>query len=281
MKKITKRSVFTLFLPLLSLFGAFFLSDAAFAAVELARVNGKVITLEEFNKKYQALLPLYQAKTPSRQTVLEDLIKREVGVQEARRLKLDQDPEVQDEVNAVLYQALLKKQLTKDLEKIQITDTDARASYTKSPDIRTSHIFVAVAPGATKEEESIALKTLKDIQTRELSAGKSFSEVAQKFSEGIAAPMGGDIDYQSKAQLDPTYYNTALALRTPGKVSGIVRSQFGYHIIKLTAIRPWNEVDPAVVKQEIFNSRKQNVFDRYISGLRSKAQIQVKNDLVK
>lgn len=278
MKKITKRSVFALFLPLL---GSVLLCGTAFAAVELARVNGKVITLEEFNKKYQELLPLLQTKIPSRQTVLEDMIKREAGVQEARRLKLDQDPAVQDELESVLFQALLRKQLAKDIEKIQITDSDARAIYTKSPDVRTSHIFIAVAPGATKEEEAVAQKTLKDIQTRELSSGKSFSEVAQKFSEGVAAPMGGDIDYQSKAQLDPTYYSTALSLRTPGKVSGIVRSQFGYHIIKLTAIRPWNEVDPSVVKQEIFNSRKQSLFDRYVSGLRSKAQVQVKNNLIK
>jgi peptidyl-prolyl cis-trans isomerase C/peptidyl-prolyl cis-trans isomerase D len=254
---------------------------AAFAATEVAKVNGKVITLEEFNKKYQALLPLYQNKVPTKRTVLDDLVKRELGVQEAKRLHLEQDPEVQEEINTVLYQALLRKQLQKDFAKISITDSDARAWYNKNPEIRTSHIFVAVAPGASKEEEAAAYKRIKEIQDKELRSGKSFAEVAQKFSEGVAAPMGGDIDYQGKSSLDPAYYDAALDLKKPGKVSGIVRSQVGYHIIKLTAIRPWNEVDPAAIRQEVFNERKQGLFDRYMKSLRAKAQITVKNDLVK
>lgn len=266
---------------LASVFTALVLPAVAFAATEVAKVNGKVITLEEFNKKYQALLPLYQNKTPTKQTVLEDLVKRELGVQEAKKLKLEQDPEVIEEINTVLYQALLRKQLNAKFEKISITDTDARAWYNKNPELRTSHIFIPLAPGASKEDETAALKRIREIQDKELRSGKSFAEVAQKFSEGVAAPMGGDIDYQSKSQLDPAYYDAAIALKTPGKVSGIVRSQFGYHIIKLTAIRPWGEVDPAAIRQDVFNERKQGLFDSYMKDLRAKAQITVKNDLVR
>lgn len=278
MKKIMKRST-SVFFSLAT--GALILSSVAHSSTELAKVNGKIISLEEFNKRYQTILPLYQNKTPTKQGVLEDIIKRELGIQEAKKLKLEQDPEVQEEINTVLYQALLRKQLAKDVEKIQITDTDAKAFYNKGPDLRTSHIFVGVFPNATKEDEAAALKRIKEIQDRDLKSGKSFAEVAQKSSEGVAAPMGGDIDYQSKAQLDPTYYEAALNLKTPGKVSGIVRSQFGYHIIKLTAVRPWGEVDASAVKQSLFNERKQELFDRYMKGLRSKAQVQVRNDLVK
>jgi peptidyl-prolyl cis-trans isomerase C/peptidyl-prolyl cis-trans isomerase D len=256
------------------------ISIGAYAATEVAKVNGKTITLEEFNKKYQAMLPLYQGKTPTRAVVMEDLIKRELGVQEAKRLKLDQDPEVVDEMNTVLYQSLLRKQLAKDLEKITITDTDARAWYNKNPEIRTSHIFFAIPPNATKEDEVSARKRMAEAE-KELSAGKSFAEVAQKHSEGVAAPMGGDIDYQAKSKLDPAYYSAALGLRKPGNVSGIVRSQFGLHKIKLTAIRPWGDVDPSAVKAELLNERKQSLFDNYMKGLRSRAQITVKNELLR
>jgi peptidyl-prolyl cis-trans isomerase C/peptidyl-prolyl cis-trans isomerase D len=272
MKKISTRSC--LVLALLSL------ATSAFAATELAKVNGKVITVEEFNKKYQALLPLYQNKTPTKQTVLDDLIKRELGIQEAKKLKLDQDPEVVDEMNTVLYQALLRKQLAKDFEKITITDGDAKDWYNRNPDIRTSHIFVAVPPNASKEDESAARKRIEEAN-KELRSGKSFAEVAQKLSEGVAAPMGGDIDYQSKSKLDPAYYSAAYGLRKPGSVSGIVRSQFGFHIIKLTAIRPWSDVDHSAVKQEMLNERKQTVFDTYMKNLRAKAQVTVKNEALR
>jgi peptidyl-prolyl cis-trans isomerase C/peptidyl-prolyl cis-trans isomerase D len=275
MKNPTRKNSRFLALVSLSL-----ISIGAYAATEVAKVNGKSISLEEFNKKYQAMLPLYQGKTPTRSAVMEDLIKRELGVQEAKRLKLDQDPEVVDEMNTVLYQALLRKQLAKELEKITITDTDARAWYNKNPEIRTSHIFFAIPPNAKKEDEAAARKRMSEAE-RELSSGKSFAEVAQKHSEGVAAPMGGDIDYQSKSKLDPAYYSAALGLRRPGNVSGVVRSQFGLHKIKLTAIRPWSDVDPSAVKAELLNERKQSLFDNYMRGLRSRAQVTVKNDLLR
>lgn len=249
-------------------------------ATELAKVNGKVITLEDFNKKYQALMPLYNNKTPTKANVLDDLIKRELGIQEAKKLKLDQDPEVQDEMNTVLYQALLRRQLSKEFDKIQISDAEAKAWYSKNPEVRTSHIFVAVKAGAKKEEEQEAYKRIKEIQDRELKSGKSFAEVAQKFSEGVAAPMGGDLDYQSKDRLDPTYYSTAVALRSPGKVSGIIKTQFGYHIIKLTAIRDWTDVDRSTVKQLILSEKRQVLFDRYMGQLKAKANVSIRSNLV-
>lgn len=252
----------------------------SFSATELAKVNGKVITLEDFNKKYQALLPLYTNKTPTKANVLDDLIKRELGIQEAKKLKLEQDPEVQDEMNTVLYQALLRKQLVKEFEKIHISDAEAKSWYEKNPEVRTSHIFVAIKPGAKKEEELEAYKRIKEIQDKELKSGKSFAEVAQKFSEGVAAPMGGDLDYQTKDRLDPTYYSTAVALRSPGKVSGIIKTQFGYHIIKLTAIREWNDVDRNTVKQLVLNEKRQGIFDRYMGQLRAKASVSIKSGLV-
>ena len=249
------------------------------AATELARVNNTVITLEDFNKKYQALLPMYQNKVPSKATVLDDLIKRELGIQEAKKMKLDQDPEVMEEMNTALYQAFLRKTLTNEFEKISVTDTDAKAYYQKNPEIRTSHIFVQLRPESTKEDQQDALKRIQDIQ-KELNKGKSFAEVAQKFSEGVAAPMGGDLDYQIKDKLDPVYYKTALGLRTPGKVSGIVKTPFGYHIIKLTGIRSWNDVDHAMVKQLLIGEKRQQIFDRYMGKLKSKARVSVKGSLI-
>jgi len=260
--------------------GVLVLASAAWAATELARVNGSVITLEEFNKKYSALLPLYQNKTPTRANVLDDLVKRELGLQEARRLKIDKDPEVVEEMETALYQAFLRKVLTKEFEKISVSDTDAREFYQRNPEIRTSHIFVQVRPNAPKDEEQDALKRIREIESKQLRSGKSFAEVAQKFSEGVAAPMGGDIDYQTKDKLDPAYYRAALALKSPGKVSGIVRTQFGYHIIKLTAIRPWNDVDRATVKQLLAAERRQQIFDKYMAGLRSRAKVSVKTNLL-
>jgi peptidyl-prolyl cis-trans isomerase C/peptidyl-prolyl cis-trans isomerase D len=244
-------------------------------------VGGAVITLEEFNKRYQDNSKFFQFNPPSKQAVLDDLLKRELGIQEARRLGLDKDPAVLDRVNTVLYQALLDKQLGKDLEQIKISDTEAKAHYEKNPEIRTSHIFVAVRPGAPESEVKAAKDRISQILKEDLKGGASFSEVAQTRSDGPAASMGGDIDYKTRDALDPAYYEAALRLRTPGNVSGIVRSSFGFHIIKLTAIRPWDDADRTVVRRQIFESKRQSLFEKYMSGLRGQYKVSVKKDLIK
>ncbi|MCM2322101.1 MAG: peptidylprolyl isomerase [Oligoflexia bacterium] len=255
---------------------------ALLAATELARINNTVITLEDFNKKYQENLKFFQFRAPSRAGVLDDLVKRELAVQEARRLGLDKNPEIIERMNTVLYHALLDRQLSSAFEKIQISDSDAKSFYDKNPDIRTSHVFVAVRGDAKPEEVSAAHARIKKILDEQVRPGKlGFAEIAQRFSDGVAAPMGGDIDYQSKDKLDPNYYNEALKLRSPGKVTGIVRTQFGFHIIKLTGIRPWEDTDKAQVKRLLFDQKRGEIYERYMKDLRQKARVTINGSLIK
>lgn len=257
------------------------LLPASQAANPLAKVNGSVITLEDFNSKYQENLKYFHYRIPTKQSVLDELIKRELGIQEAKRQGLHKDPEVIDRMNSVLYQVLLERQLGKEFEKIHISSKEAKAFYDKNPEIRTSHIFVGLAPGASKKEISSAYNRIKEIRDKYLRPGKmGFAEVAQRFSEGMAAPMGGDLDYQTKDKLDPKYYTTAIRLK-PGNYSGIIRTQFGFHIVKLTAVRPWHKTDQARIKRIVFEERKKELFERYMKRLRQKAKVTVNSSLIR
>jgi parvulin-like peptidyl-prolyl isomerase len=264
---------------LLVAFGA---ARAIEAATELARVNGQVISLEDFNKQYQDGLKYFQGRAPSRKAMLEDMIKRDLGIQEARKMGLDKDPVVIDRMNTVLFQALVEKKLAKDFDEINVTDSDARDYYASNPELRTSHIFVAVPMGANASMDKAAQEKIQKIYNDHVRAGKeSFAEVAQHFSEGPNAQNGGDLDYQTKDRMDPAYYQAAVALKTPGKISGIVRSQFGYHIIKLTAIRRWDETDRGLVKRMLVEQRRAQAFDKYMAALRSHSKVAVHSELLK
>jgi parvulin-like peptidyl-prolyl isomerase len=255
---------------------------SAHAATELAKINGATISLEEFNQRYQDNLKFFQFKAPSRKAVLEDLIKRELAIQEARKLGLDKDPVVIERMNTVLYQALLEKKLAKEFEQIKISDDEAKAYYSKNPEVRTSTIFIALAPNASAEEVKKGTERMRQIQNEQLKPGKmTFAEVAQRFSEGPAASMGGDIDFQTRDKLDPAYYDAALALRTPGKVSDIVRTPFGLHLIKLAAVRSWDETDRGQVKRMIFEERRAQIFEKFMGQLRTQAKVNVRSDLLK
>jgi peptidyl-prolyl cis-trans isomerase C/peptidyl-prolyl cis-trans isomerase D len=257
-------------------------ASTSVAATELAKVNNSVITLEDFEKKYKDNLRFFQMKPPTKKGVLDDLIKRELGIQEAKKMGLDKDPEIMDRINTVLYHALLEKKLTKEFEGIHVSDDEAKDYYKKNPEIRTSHIFVALRPDAKHEEQKQAFEKIKKIQTEYLAPNKmGFSEVAQRYSEGPAAPMGGDIDYQTRDRLDPAYYEAAMKLGSPGKVSGIVRSQFGYHIIKLTSIRRWEEADKTQVKRLVFEEHRAKIYDKYMAQLKNQSKVAVHSELLK
>lgn len=251
-------------------------------ATELAKIGDTVISLEEFNKKYQENLKFFPFNPPKKKQVLEDVVNREVAIQEARRLGVDKDPEVIERIKTVLFHSLVDKQLTKEFEKINISDSEAKSFYSKNPELRTSHIFVAVKPEAKPEELKTAQERIKEIQDKYLKPGQmTFAEVAQKYSDGVAAPMGGDIDFQSREKLDPIYYETALALKTPGKVSQIVKTQYGYHIIKLTAVRPWEDADKGAVKRLMLLQKRDGLFAKYIQDLRRKAKVTIRSELIK
>lgn len=255
---------------------------AAFAATEVARVNGKAISAEYFTRKYNESLQYFQHRRPSKKDVMDDLVKRELAIQEARKLKLDKDPDVIDRMETVLYHALVEKKLSSQFEKIHVTDKEAKDFYEKNPEIRTSHIFVALAQNASAKDIKEAEARLKEIRDKHLRSGKmGFAEAAQRFSEGMYAPMGGDLDYKTKDQLDPAYYQAAVALKRPGAMTDIVRSSAGLHLIKLTAIRPWVETDQPKVKRLVFEERRQEIFDRYMTSLKSGAKIQVNQAFLK
>ncbi|MGE4232111.1 MAG: peptidylprolyl isomerase [Bacteriovoracia bacterium] len=262
----------------------FLVSTSAFAATELAKVNGATITLEDFEKKYKESLKYFRFKAPTKANVLDDVIKRELGIQEAKKMNLDKDPEVVERINTVLYHSLLDKKLEQKFDHIQISDDEVASFYKRNPEIRTSHIFVQVRFDATQAQEKAAYNKIKKLEAmlkKELSGGKkTFAEFARQHSEGVAAAAGGDIDYQTKDKLDPTYYNAALKL-SMGGVSPIVRSQFGFHIIKLTGKKDFKDVDKGQYKRIIFDEKRAQIFEAYMTELRNKSKVSVNSALLK
>jgi parvulin-like peptidyl-prolyl isomerase len=276
-----KESISRITLALVLFCAATLGAKAIAAATELARVNGSVITLQDFEKRYKENLKLFQFKAPSKKNVLDEVIRRDIAIQQAKKMGLDKDPLVIEQMNTVLYQAFLNKKLSKQFENIQVTDDEARNWYGKNPEIRVSHIFVGVRPDAKKADADEAYKRIKEIHDKYLASGKmSFAEVAQKYSEGAAAQMGGDIDWQTRDHLDPAVYNAAVNLSV-GSVSGIVKSQFGYHIVKLTGKKSWDEVDRPMIKRIVFDERRQQIFEHFMTQLRSEANVVVHAELLK
>ena len=255
--------------------GMQFFSSPAFAITEVAKVNDKSITLDQLNARYAEVVRGNPTNPPSKKTILDEMIKREAGVQEAKRMKLDQDPQIQERMNNVLFYALLEKKIGPEFDRFTLSDAEARNWYDKEPEIRTSHIFIALNPAAAPDEEAKVMNRLKELQAEVKSGKMSFAEAAQKNSEDPSAAMGGDLDYRMKDRLDPVYYRAAVKIGKIGEVSGPVRTPFGVHLIRLTGKHSWSEVDHNHVKRIILEDKRQELTTRFMNDLRQKAKVSI------
>jgi peptidyl-prolyl cis-trans isomerase D len=108
-----------------------------------------------------------------------------------------------------------------------------RAKYTTPEQIRASHILFA-----TEGKDDATVRAQAEQVLKEVKAGGDFAALAKKYSaDETNAQQGGDLDFFSRGRMVAAFENAAFAL-APGEVSDLVKTEFGYHIIKLTERRP-------------------------------------------
>jgi peptidyl-prolyl cis-trans isomerase D len=118
--------------------------------------------------------------------------------------------------------------------------------YRTDEERQTAHILFESA----EEDDLIATKA-ENILAK-IQAGEDFSELAKTFSsDTFSAENGGDLGWFGKGIMDPAFEDSAFALNKKGDVSSVVKSEFGYHIIKLTDIKPEQINSFENVKEEI------------------------------
>jgi peptidyl-prolyl cis-trans isomerase C len=164
------------------------------------------------------------------------------------------------------------------------TDAEAKDFYEKNPEkfkqdeqVRASHILVRVDPNADAKAKAKA-KAEIDAVMKELKAGGDFAKLAQQHSQDGSAAQGGDLGYFPKGQMVPEFDKVAFSLPV-GQLSGIVTTQFGYHILKVTDKKaprtvPYEEAQ-AQIKQFLEQDKKQKAADAFVEGLKKKSKIDI------
>ncbi|SPF47956.1 PpiC-type peptidyl-prolyl cis-trans isomerase [Syntrophobacter sp. SbD1] len=182
-------------------------------------------------------------------------------------------------------QLAIKKLVDKELtSKVAVTPEEVKAFYDKNPEvfktpemIRASHILVKVDKTATAEQKAKALEKIQSVQKR-LQAGEDFAQVAKEVSDCPSKAEGGDLNFFQKGQMVAPFEDTAFALKT-GETSGIVETEFGYHIIKVTDKKApgtlsFDEVKSRI-EQHIKSEKMSQEFPKYIDTLKAKAKIEI------
>lgn len=115
--------------------------------------------------------------------------------------------------------------------------TDGIARYSVPEERRASHILVKAEAGAPAAERQKARAKAEALLAEVRKTPAAFAELARKNSEDAgSAAQGGDLDFFGRGQMVKPFEESAFALK-PGEISGIVESDFGFHIITVTAVR--------------------------------------------
>lgn len=252
---------------------------------ELVRVNDVSITLEEFhqmseNQPLEGKLRLLSEK--GQRDFLENyVITREVLHQEAKRRGVDKDKKilskVEDFKRAMVIDALLEEVLK---GKDQVTDLEIEQYYkenknrfTEPREVKIRQIFVT--------SESVLKEVLK-----KLSKGEKFEKLASTYNVGQFREDGGNLGYLRRGQLAPPFApieEAAFSLREKGEVSEVVKTSYGYHILRLedkvgTVLRPLGEVKEKI-RFFLQAKKRQDAYLEYVKELKSKAKIVINENL--
>src|SRR5271157_4546202 len=207
------------------------------------------LTALQFDQLIDSLPEQYRvvARGPGRKQFGDNLVRMLVVAQEGKRRKLDQTPgyslqsmfQMANVLAGITYQ-----QISKD---IKADDADLRKFYAdhkaEFEQVSARHILirmqgtqVPVKPGQKDLTPEEALAKAQDLEKR-IKDGEDFAKLATAESDDAgSAPKGGDLGFFRHGQMTPSFEEAAFKL-APGQVSDPVRSPFGYHIIKVEAVK--------------------------------------------
>ncbi len=245
----------------------------------LATVGSKKITVGDFSRKYNEV-KIQTINPPPKQLFLEDLIRYELGVQEAEKRNLQKDPIVQERMEQEMYKGLLEKELGQKIQKIQVADDEMKKWYKNNPEIRTSHILIEFKPGATPAQIAEAKKRGSEIFEEVKKSKRPFEELVKLYSDDpLSKQAGGDVGWQSRLTLVPSYYNAALNSKQ-GEIKGLIETQFGFHIIKVTGRRNYENANKRQIRAAVFDEKRRTIFNEYFEKVKKNYPIKVNEGLL-
>ena len=237
----------------------------------LAKVGQKEITNLDVQGAIQGLDPFQaqQFQTEEGQKyVLDDLINQELLYMYAKDNKIDQDEEFRTEMKRVEENVLKQYVINKILTSVKLTEEEKKAffeaqkqSFSKPETASAKHILV--------DSEEKANDILGKINAGEV----SFEDAAKEHSTCPSKDAGGDLGTFGRGQMVPEFENAVFNMNN-GEVSGPVKTQFGYHLIKLenknaSSIPEYDEVAEEVGKTLLFQKQGE-VYQQKLNEVKEK-----------
>ena len=250
---------------------AVLVGTVSFAALaqNAAIVNGKAVPKTRMDMLAQQLAAAGRPVTPEMQPQLrEEVITREVFMQEAEKQGLGATDDYKAQLE-LARQAIMIRQLFENFKKTHpVTDAEVQAEYDK---------FVASNGGKEYKARHILVET-KDQADKilaDLKKGGKFEDIAKKQSKDPGSGAnGGDLDWANPGSFVPEFSEALIKLKKGETTPAPIKSQFGYHIIRLDDVRQAQLPKVEEVKPQITQQLQQQRLQKYQEDLRAAAKIE-------
>jgi peptidyl-prolyl cis-trans isomerase C len=267
----------------------------AFAALpalaqNVAVINGKPIPKARLDAlegqiKQQAAHLGRQVPPDVEKQLREELIAREIFAQEAEREGIPAKREFRDQLELMRQTVLINTLFANYLKQHPVSDADAKAEYdrvvkqlTAQPsgkEYKASHILLPVAKDGS---DDAAVKAKADDLIAQLKKGAKFADLAKKYSQDPgSAANGGDLGWADPKTYVPEFGNALTKLGKGQTTDAPVKTQYGYHIIRVEDIRDTKPPAPPTfdaVKPQIVQQLEQQKLAAFQKELHDKAKIQ-------
>ena len=222
------------------------------------------IRQSEFESALKTLPEQYQqyAMGPGKKQFAEDYLRMKMLAAAGMKSGLDKDPEVIQQLNLMRENLVANAQLQKIEDSIKLTDEDLKKVYEANKgqyeQVKARHILIAFKGSPAAQEgkpeltEEQAKAKAEELRKQIVSGKAKFEEVAQKESDDVGSgSRGGDLGEFNRGQMVPEFEKAAFEAKV-GEVTPVVRTQFGYHIIKVDehGSTPFEQVKPTLERNE-------------------------------
>ena len=243
----------------------------------LALVNGRQITQTDFDIHWGELAEATRArylKEGGKRLFLDELITRELLMQEARKLGLDKSDTIRDRAQRYKEQLIIDELLKDRIKaKVELTNEELNAFYEQHASELLPPLKVRVAQMLLPN-----ISAAKDLE-HQVNQGGSFAKFAQRYSIDFKTKAnGGDLGPYRKELVAPEVDAVIHTLKT-GMVSAPIKTAAGYYLIMITPLdKEIIQADVAVrerLRQELLNEKRRKRFDGVIADIRTKAVIRL------
>lgn len=242
----------------------------------LALVNGREITekeISEIERRFPEDRKKYFAGEEGKKRLLDEVVSFELIYTDAVDSGLMEEEFYKEQIANAQKQILTQMAISKVFSEVAVAESEVERYYEankklfEDPEkVRAKHILV------NTEEEAIRIK-------KEIEEGKTFEDAAKEYSSCPSKERGGDLGAFSKGQMVPEFEQVAFSQQV-GEIGNPVKTQFGYHLIKVEDKIPAEpkpfEVVKDMIRKRLTEERQSMKYTWYIDQLKGKYKVEIK-----